>query len=88
MTDACFCSSTVLGKESMFLQNLSKNKTSSGNREGSYTKQSYFCHSNISLQHQIFQGLAGPVVLVAQAATLMLGEASSSSKNMLHVSLL
>lgn len=48
----------------------------------------YFYHSNITLHHQIFQGLAGPTVLVPQAATVMLGEASSSSKNMLHVSLL
>lgn len=41
-----------------------------------------------TLHHHIFQGPADPVVLVPQAATLMLGEASSSSENMLHLSLL
>ena len=81
MIDAHFCPSTVFGKESKFLQNLSKNKTSSGGREGSYTKHSYFNQSSVNLHRQIFQSLAGTVVSVPQTPTLVLSEVSYSSQN-------
>lgn len=84
MIDAYFCPSAVFGKESTFLQNLSQNKTSSGDKEASYTKHSYFNQSNVNLHHQIFRGLAGTVVLVPQTPALMLGEASYSSQNMMR----
>lgn len=74
----------LLEKSQHFCKICQKIKLTGGLEREGRKATLYFNQFYVHLHHQIFQSLAGAVVLVPQAPSLMLGEAFYSSENMMH----